>query len=333
MSKAGIIGSAPLMLAATIMSAPALAAPGPQTAPCTPSTSELTRDEQRNVKAACAEIEAQMQAWRDPAGGARTLDAILAGNFTWVTPTTQWDRFHRGDKADYIRRVTVDQANRYAAGSRYQILHTTAQDDRVAIEMLSEINLKDGTKTRNRYHLLYRFDALGKVVEARHYLDTAAMEDDKRAANTRIALAFIDAVAKGDGAAAAKLLAEDVRWIVPASEPRPGMDRDTAIRVIDGIPAGFQNFSLAVFDDERLRGDALTPREAYRNYQPSRPNAVPGVTAERDKVAVEALSHGTHKGRAYENRYHFLFTIRNGLIHEVKEYNDTQHLAEVLSGG
>lgn len=333
MTRGWIIRAAPLALAAALLSVPAHAAFKPQTQPCKPSTTELTRAEQRNVKAACAEIEAQVQSWSDAAGGARKLGGMLADNFTWVTPTTQWDRFHRGDKADYIRRITVDQADRYATGSTYRILHTTAQDDRVAIEMLSAINLKDGTKTQNRYHLLYRFDADGKLLEARHYLDTAAKVNDDRAANTRIALAFLDAVAKGAGDAAGKLLAEDVRWIVPTSDPKPGMDRATAIQVINGIPAGFQNFSLTVFDDERLKGDALGPRTAYSNHQPSQPNAVPGVAAERDKVAIEALSRGTHKGRAYENRYQFLFTVRDGLIHEIKEYNDTRHLAEVLSGG
>jgi ketosteroid isomerase-like protein len=58
---------------------------------------------------------------------------------------------------------------------------------------------------------------------------------------------------------------------------------------------------------------------------------VEGVTAEGDRVAVEAQAHAALKnGRIYRNTYHFLFIFRDGKICQAKEYNDTLHAREVL---
>ncbi|MCB1325364.1 MAG: nuclear transport factor 2 family protein [Spirochaetales bacterium] len=56
-------------------------------------------------------------------------------------------------------------------------------------------------------------------------------------------------------------------------------------------------------------------------------------TAESDRVAVTAQSHAVHpSGRKYNNHYHFLFKIHDGLIANVKEYFDTHH-AEWIEHG
>lgn len=61
---------------------------------------------------------------------------------------------------------------------------------------------------------------------------------------------------------------------------------------------------------------------------------IKAMTAEGDRVAVEAESHGRHmSGRLYHNEYHFLFIIRGGKIVELKEYLDTMHANDVLCGG
>jgi len=55
------------------------------------------------------------------------------------------------------------------------------------------------------------------------------------------------------------------------------------------------------------------------------------MTAEGERVAVEAESHGIHaSGRPYHNQYHFLVVIRDGKIRRFKEYMDTMHADEVL---
>lgn len=46
------------------------------------------------------------------------------------------------------------------------------------------------------------------------------------------------------------------------------------------------------------------------------------MTAEGEKVAVEAESYGEMKsGKIYNNVYHFLFKIRDGKIYNVREYS------------
>jgi len=58
---------------------------------------------------------------------------------------------------------------------------------------------------------------------------------------------------------------------------------------------------------------------------------VHGMTAEGDRVAVEAECRGEHvSGKIYAQRYHFLFVIRDGRIHEMREYFDTMHANDVL---
>lgn len=53
------------------------------------------------------------------------------------------------------------------------------------------------------------------------------------------------------------------------------------------------------------------------------------MTAEGDRVAVEAQSYGeTAAGKLYEQTYHYLFIIRNDKIAVQHEYLDTLHLKE-----
>ena len=61
---------------------------------------------------------------------------------------------------------------------------------------------------------------------------------------------------------------------------------------------------------------------------------IEGMTAEDDRVAIEAVSHGVHaSGRNYSNTYHFLMRARDGKIVEWREYMDTMHANDVLCGG
>jgi ketosteroid isomerase-like protein len=55
------------------------------------------------------------------------------------------------------------------------------------------------------------------------------------------------------------------------------------------------------------------------------------MIAEGDKVAVEAESYGVAgDGGIYNNEYHFLVVVRDGVIEEIKEYLDTMHTAHVF---
>jgi ketosteroid isomerase-like protein len=58
------------------------------------------------------------------------------------------------------------------------------------------------------------------------------------------------------------------------------------------------------------------------------------ITAEGDRVAIEAESYGRHvSGKLYNNKYHFLLRARDGKIVEWREYMDTLHANDVLCGG
>ncbi len=60
---------------------------------------------------------------------------------------------------------------------------------------------------------------------------------------------------------------------------------------------------------------------------------VKDMTAEGEKVAIEAISRGkTFRGDQYEQEYHFLMRARGGKIVEWKEYMDTEHARKVLVG-
>ena len=60
---------------------------------------------------------------------------------------------------------------------------------------------------------------------------------------------------------------------------------------------------------------------------------ITGITAENERVAVEVDGEAIHaSGLPYNNQYHFLLTIKDGKILELKEYMDTQLAAKVLLG-
>ena len=57
---------------------------------------------------------------------------------------------------------------------------------------------------------------------------------------------------------------------------------------------------------------------------------VTGITAEGDRVAIEAQGHAElTNGKVYRNTYHYLFVFRDGKICRGKLYNDTKHAAEI----
>ena len=62
--------------------------------------------------------------------------------------------------------------------------------------------------------------------------------------------------------------------------------------------------------------------------------SIDAMTAEGERVAVEAHSEGLHvSGQTYSNEYHFLFRLRDGKVVELKEYMDTERVTDILCGG
>jgi ketosteroid isomerase-like protein len=127
-------------------------------------------------------------------------------------------------------------------------------------------------------------------------------------ANKRLVRDFLDHYAHARYDAALAMLAPDSRWWIPGHPqefPAAGWaDKATVERRLAA------NLKLLPHGIEIIVGD---------------------MTAEGDRVAVEAESKATLvDGTLYHNRYHFLFVVREGRIHAVKEYLDTLHVMNTL---
>jgi ketosteroid isomerase-like protein len=58
------------------------------------------------------------------------------------------------------------------------------------------------------------------------------------------------------------------------------------------------------------------------------------MTAEGDRVAVEASSEGRHgSGTLYTNEYHFLMQFRGDQLALFREYMDSERVTDILCGG
>ncbi len=126
--------------------------------------------------------------------------------------------------------------------------------------------------------------------------------------NKQIARDFFAALNRADSAAIAKLYADDAVLWTAGSTPFSGTF--TKGQAIQGMGA-----VLSLFPD----GLAFT---------------IKAMTAEDERVAIEAESRGRHvSGKLYNNQYHFLMIIRDGKVAAFKEYMDTMHANEVLAGG
>jgi ketosteroid isomerase-like protein len=123
--------------------------------------------------------------------------------------------------------------------------------------------------------------------------------------NKQIAQEFFAALSRADRAAIAKLYSDDATLWTAGTLPFSGTF--TKAQALEGMGA-----ILGLFPD----GLQFT---------------ITGMTAEDERVAVEAESRGRHiNGKVYHNQYHFLMIIRDGKVAAFKEYMDTMHANAVL---
>ena len=127
-------------------------------------------------------------------------------------------------------------------------------------------------------------------------------------ANKQRTREFIEAIGRGDAETIANTYAEDGQVQTMGNTAISGRYNKAQIRefaagVLDAFPEGIDYTIL-------------------------------NMTAEGDRVAVEAVGEGPHvSGVTYRNEYHFLFTWRDGELLELKEYMDTEAVTEVICGG
>lgn len=120
---------------------------------------------------------------------------------------------------------------------------------------------------------------------------------------------YFDAVNRGDDAAILALVSDDFEFKSMHKNPE---------------------FLRISWDKEQF---AAAPR--LMSGQMNKPLVITPslLIAEGDYVTAEAESWGEMKdGRVYNNAYHFLFTIKNDLITQVKEYSCSYTAADVFGG-
>ena len=123
--------------------------------------------------------------------------------------------------------------------------------------------------------------------------------------NKRTILGFFENLSAGNGEAVLGALADSATWWIQGNFPLSGTKSKKEFAAV-----------VAELGSKIDGGLRVTPK---------------GITAEGDRVAVEAESYAKMKnGKTYQNTYHFLFTVRDGKIQSVKEYLDTIHANEVL---
>ena len=116
-------------------------------------------------------------------------------------------------------------------------------------------------------------------------------------------------------------------------------NRATALKMVATLGAGAPDLSLAAADAVWWapgRGEfgndtfaKMASGFAGMFKSPSK-ITVHGVTAEGDRVAIEAQGHAElTNGKVYRNTYHYLFVFRDGKICQGKLYNDTKHAADI----
>lgn len=113
--------------------------------------------------------------------------------------------------------------------------------------------------------------------------------------NKQVVLDFIDAMGRGDAAAAAACITADAYTLAK------GFGRFAGVRTHDTILATIDAF-------ERLMPGGMEP-------------IIHSVTAEGARVVVEFEGNGTLcNGEPYANEYCMVFTLRDGRICQVNEY-------------
>jgi len=113
--------------------------------------------------------------------------------------------------------------------------------------------------------------------------------------NKQVVLKFIEAMGKGDSAAAAPCIAEDTFTLAK------GFGKFAGVRTHDTILATIDAFS-------KLMPGGMEPD-------------ILSVTAEGDRVVVEFEGNGTlFNGESYCNQYCMVFMLRDGKIRQVNEY-------------
>lgn len=126
-------------------------------------------------------------------------------------------------------------------------------------------------------------------------------------ANKQIVRDLYGAIGSGDLDGFLNLLAEDVEWYFIGSHRFAGTLRGKQ-QIVDDL--------IAILGNELEGPISLEIRQ---------------LIAEGDKVVAEMQGTSRGKnGKDYNNTYNIILTVRDGLVHEMREYLDTELVTEVF---
>ena len=126
--------------------------------------------------------------------------------------------------------------------------------------------------------------------------------------NKKIVIGMLENLSRGNMAGVLEALAENSTWWIVGNHPLI-----SGTKTKQEVSESFKNF-----DSFFPKGMKIT---------------VDNAIAEGDYVAVEGRSYGeTRIGKIYQNRYHWLFEVRDGKVQVVREYMDTLHAKEAILG-
>ena len=245
---------------------------------------------------------------------ADALDAIATDDFELIIEA---DPETKANAGTYDRSQTLaivrDAATRFT-GTKVEIRTTTAEADRVAVEMYAtSIVPGNGSgeadrEFRMRAHHLFVFRD-GKLACIREYGDTAyaARFFSPVEQNKRTAIALLE------------------HWLDP--DFLDSIATDDLVFVVEADP---RYTSIAgTKDKEHIKESWRRSRELVGAVD----IAVKGLTGEGNRVAIEAEGHTVVRGqdgaesREYVNRIHFLFEFRGAKLCRAVEYIDSAMIA------
>jgi len=123
--------------------------------------------------------------------------------------------------------------------------------------------------------------------------------------NKKIIERFMEALGSEDMETLDELMSDDLKWVIPQSPELSPI-------------AGFHTKEelLELYDDH------------HGDFPEGKRFTIIGITAEGNRVAVEAESKGDSLYGPFHNRYHFLFELDDGKIVIAKEYADSLYMSE-----
>lgn len=123
--------------------------------------------------------------------------------------------------------------------------------------------------------------------------------------NTKIVTEFLEELGTGSLEKALDFLTEDSKWAIVQTVRYTEMTKPELRARLGGMRAAFK--------------DGTLPVKAIN------------IIEQGDQVAAEMVSHSvTVLDKLYENRYCTIFKLRDGKIADVREYNDSLHVVDVL---